>query len=305
MLRVFTLLFAVLPLLVGCQACSQRAASAPLRTTDPAPIMLRSTRSSPLDLEVAGDLAGTPPGSVRYLTRADLLALPQVTYTVSDDANFTGPTKVSGASLEELAKNFAAPGADMVIALCDDRYRANYPRDYISVHHPVLVLMINDQPPERWPKDSEGHGLDIGPFLISHPKFTPSFKVWKDWDEPQIPWGVVRLAFRDQESVYGPIELQGPIGKAPAADAGYRIARQNCFRCHHMGDQGGQKAGRPWTVLATWAKASPQYFGDYIRNPKSKNPKATMPGFPEYDNTAIAKLTDYFTAFYDATTRRR
>src|SRR5215475_10272834 len=288
MVRARLTLIAILPFVGGCRGFSQHGGGEPLRP-DPAPITLRTSRSSPLDLEIAGDLTGAPQGSTRYLTREDLLGLPQATYTVRDDANFAGPTKVSGVSLEELAKEFAAsPTADMVVALCDDRYRANYPRAYISAHHPVLALTINDQPPERWPKDSESHELYMGPYLISHAKFDPSSGVGKDWDEPQIPWGVVRLEFRDEKTVYGGIALKGPIAQMPAVEAGYRIARQNCFRCHNMGDEGGQKAGRPWTVLATWAKASPQYFGEYVRDPKSKNPKAVMPGFSTFDNAAIS-----------------
>ena len=31
----------------------------------------------------------------------------------------------------------------MVVAICDDGYRANYPRDYLVAHHPVLVLQVN------------------------------------------------------------------------------------------------------------------------------------------------------------------
>ena len=107
-------------------------------------LALRPTRSSPLDLEVSGEIAALPSGSTRYLTREALLALPQQTYTVSDDANFHGVTQVSGVSLEELTKDLgAAPQSDMVVAICDDQYRANYPRAYIRDHHPLLVLNIN------------------------------------------------------------------------------------------------------------------------------------------------------------------
>ena len=66
---------------------------------------------------------GLPRGSVRYLTREDLLRLPQVSYTVSDDANFSDPTKISGVSLDELRRKLAAsPDSDMVAAICVDRF---------------------------------------------------------------------------------------------------------------------------------------------------------------------------------------
>ena len=259
---------------------------------------LHTSRSSALDLEIAGDLAGLPQGSIRYLSREDLLMLPKLTYTVSDDANLTAPTTITGVSLDELrGKLTAKPDSDMVVAISVDRYHATYARDYLFAHHPLLVLLIDGQPPDHWPKDSKGLGLDMGPYLISHPKFTPSFKILSHADEPQIPWGVIRLEFRNEQAVFGAIAPQGPQAQQPAVEAGYKIAKQNCFRCHNMGDEGGEKSGRPWTVLATWANASPDYFAAYIRNPKSKNAKAEMPGFPAYDDATIAALNAYFRTF--------
>jgi len=297
MLRVPSTL--VFPLLLAFSALALLSFALAASPQSSRPI-LHISRSSALDLEIAGDLAGLPPGSIRYLTREDLLTLPLLTYTVSDDANLTTPTRIGGVSLEELRSKLAAsPECDMVVAICVDRYRASYPRDYLSAHHPLLVLLIDGHPPDRWPKDSKGLNLDMGPYVISHPKFTPSFKILSHADEPQIPWGVIRLEFRDQQALLDAISPQGPRAQDAPVQVGYKIAQQNCFRCHHLRDAGGQKSGRPWTVLATWAKASPDYFRDYIRDPKSKNPKADMPGFPAYDDATIAALNAYFRTFVE------
>jgi len=259
---------------------------------------LRTTRTSPLDLELGGDLANLPPNTVRYITREDLLALPQVTYTVTNDSNFTGPTQISGVSLEELARQLAAtPNSDLIIATCDDQYRANYPRPYLPAHHPVLVLKINGQPPSGWPKDAEGHNLDMGPFLISHPDFQSSFKILAHNEEPQNPWGVVRLEFRVESVVFGAIAPRGAQARDQQVQAGYRLAQQNCFRCHNMGAEGGLKAGHPWLVLSAWATAQPNYFAAYIHNPREKNPNARMPSFPEYDDVTLRALIAYFQTF--------
>lgn len=272
-----------------------------IRAPRPVQIELRPSRSSALDLEIAGDLIGQPFGSTRFLTRQDLLALPQVHYTVSDDANFAASTQISGVTLEELAKKVAAsPDGDMIVAICNDRYLGNYPRDYIAAHHPLLVLLVNGQSPEHWPKDPGTHRLDMGPYLISHPKFTPSFTILSHADEPQIPWGVVRLEFRGQNTVFDAIAPRGPHAQQSEVQAGFQIARQNCFRCHNRGEQGGQKALRPWAVLWTLADASPEYFAAYVRDPKSKNPQAQMPGFPNYDNATIGALRAYFSTFSGA-----
>jgi mono/diheme cytochrome c family protein len=255
-------------------------------------------RSSPGDLEVRGELKGVPPGTTGYLTRDDLLALPQVSYTVVDDANFAGPTEISGVLLEQLARHLtAAPETSLMVAVCDDQYRATYPRTYVSVHHPLLVLKVDGQPPAGWPKDAEGHGLAMGPFLISHRKFTPGFKILAHADEPQIPWGVVRLEFLDEKIVFGAIAPRGPHAGEPAVQSGYLIAQQNCFRCHNMGREGGQKAGHPWLVLSAWAAASPEYFAAYVRNPQAKNPHAQMPGNPAYDDATLGALRAYFETF--------
>jgi mono/diheme cytochrome c family protein len=259
-------------------------------------LQLNEKRASVLDLEVGGDLTGVPAGSTRYLRRADLLRLPQVTYTVTDDANFNRPTQVSGVSLKELVQRFSHhPQADLVVAICDDLYRAHYSRAYITAHAPLLVLLINGKAPEDWPKYSGGQSM--GPYLISHPAFTSRFKVLSQPEEPQIPWGVIRLEFRNEDKVFGAIAPLGPNAKELAVQDGYHIAQQNCFRCHNMAAEGGEKAKRPWLVLTTWATASPEYFGAYVRDPKSKNARAQMPGNPNYDDATIRALISYFRTF--------
>jgi mono/diheme cytochrome c family protein len=259
---------------------------------------LRSERTSATDLEIGGDLAGMPRGLTLYATRDDLLALPQVAYTVTDDPNFVGPTQVKGVRLEDLVRHAgAAPTTDLVVAMCDDKYRANYPRAYLARHHPVLVLELNGKAPAGWPQDSGGHGYHMGPYMISHAKFTPSFRILSHSDEPQIPWGVVRLEFRNEKAVFGAIAPHGPHANDPAVQAGYKIAEQNCFRCHNMGNKGGQKSGLPWATLSAFASGSPACFIQYVRDPAAKNRQAQMPGSPQYDHETLHALVAYFQTF--------
>jgi mono/diheme cytochrome c family protein len=255
-------------------------------------------RLAPTDLEIAGDIAGLSAGTVRYISREDLLALPQVTYTVTDDSNFKGSTEISGIPIEDLMRALTrTPDADLAIAVCDDEYHAHYPRAYRAAHHPVLVLKVNGQSPDGWPKDAEGHGESMGPYMISHRQFTPSFKILAHQDEPQIPWGVVRLEFENEKRIFSAIAPIGPSAADASVQSGYRIAQQNCFRCHNQGDVGGKKAGRPWLVLSAWATASPKYFAAYIRNPQSQNPHAQMPANSSYDDVTLRALTAYFRTF--------
>jgi hypothetical protein len=48
------------------------------------------TRSSPFDLEVGGEINALPAASARDLTQADLLALPQMSASVSDARTLRG-----------------------------------------------------------------------------------------------------------------------------------------------------------------------------------------------------------------------
>jgi mono/diheme cytochrome c family protein len=260
--------------------------------------VLHEKRQLATDLEVSGALAGLPPESSRYITRDELLAMPLASFTVTDDTNFTGPTRIRGVKLEDLARALgSSPSSDMVVAICDDAYRANYPQAYLAAHHPVLVLEVNGKPPAGWPKDSQEHKFDMGPYMISNPKFMPSFQVLSHKDEAQIPWGVMRIEFREEKIVFGAIAPRGPHAQDRSVQDGFRIAQQNCFRCHNAGREGGQKSGRSWETLAELAAGSPKDFAAYIRAPLAKNPQAQMPGNPQYDDATLAALTAYFGTF--------
>jgi mono/diheme cytochrome c family protein len=260
--------------------------------------ILHEKRSSGLDLEVGGDLAGLPAGSVRYVAREDLKTLPQVTYTVTDDANFGGAVEVRGVELEVLAQEFAGSGEKaLMVAVSGDLYRAHYPQGYVQAHRPVLVMDIDGEGPASWPKSKEGSGSAMGPYLISHPHFTPSFKVLGNEEEPQIPWGVVRLEFRNEEAIFGEIAPRAANAGEAEVQAGYRIARQNCLRCHGPASYGRLKGQIAWSGIAFFADSSPRGFAAYVRNPRSVALSAQMPGNPAYDDATVEALIAYFRTF--------
>ena len=260
--------------------------------------VLHEKRQNATDLEVSGALAGLPPDSTRYITHDDLMAMPLVSFTASGDTNFVAATKIRGVKLEDLARALgASPARDMVVAISNDEYRANYPQAYLAAHSPVLVLEVNGKPPAGWPKDSQEHKFDMGPYMISNPKFVPSYKILSHADEPQIPWGVVRIEFRDEKIVFGAIAPRGPHAQDREVQNGFRIAQQNCFRCHNSGREGGQKSGLSWEALGAFAVASPKDFSGYIRAPLTRNSHAQMPGNAEYDDPTMEALTAYFRTF--------
>jgi hypothetical protein len=259
--------------------------------------MLHAARTSPGDLEVGGDLKGLPQGSTRYIRYTDLLRLPQETYSVRDDSNFKGTVRISGISLDQLGHLVGAPQDSdrMVVAICYDQYRTNYPTDYVAAHHPLLVLRIDGHPQGQWPVSE--HGGSLGPYVISHPFFRPAFRILSHDDEPQIPYGVTRVEFRRESVVFGAIRPRGEWPAGSAVAQGYGIARQDCFRCHNQGAQGGTMAGTSWLRLASDADANPASFRQIIRDPASQNPHAKMPAHPDYDDATLSALAAYFRTF--------
>lgn len=258
--------------------------------------ILRPQRSSPGDLEVSGELAGLSPGSTRYVRYEDLLKLPQETYTVSDDSNLPRNTVVSGVALTTLAQLFGqSPSSTLIVAICYDRYRANYPLDYLRDHRPLLVLRVNGQLRAGWPISYKGGPL--GPYLISHPFFKPAFKVLSHEDEAQIPFGVTRIEFRRESVVFGAIRPRGNWPAGSPVLQGYHIAREDCFRCHNMGNEGGRAAGKGWLDLAAIAQSDPARFSQIVRNPASVTAGAQMPGEPDYSDATLNALIAYFKTF--------
>lgn len=258
--------------------------------------MLHSKRSAPDDLEIGGELAGFFGHVTRYISYADLLTLPLETHTVTNDSNFSGPAQITGISLENLLQLFGrSPKADLIAAICSDEYRSHYPQEYLAAHHPVLVLKINGQLHNKWPKSAEGDSL--GFYLISHPDFTPSFHILSHADEAQVPYAIARLEFEKEEKLLSAIRPPGKWPQDSAVMQGYRIAQQNCLRCHNVSIEGGQRSDRSWYILAAWASSEADNFKRYIRNPKSLMPSAKMPPMPQYDDATLAALTKYYATF--------
>lgn len=259
-------------------------------------VALRTERSAPDDLEIGGEIAGQPAGAVRYLRYEDLRHLPQEKYTVGNDSNFAHGTMIEGVALETLTELYAqAPDSALIVAICNDKYRTSYPREYLAAHHAVLVLEMNGQTREHWPAAPGGGSL--GPYLISHPFFKPAFRVLSHDDEPQIPYGVIRLEFRNEATVFGAIRPSSQSRADEQVQQGNVIARQDCFRCHNSGAQGGTMAARSWSRLGHIAASNPTRFRAIIHAPASVTPGAKMPAHSDYDDATLDALTAYFRTF--------
>ena len=283
---------------MGVCLCACMGAAVAAAAQEQARVALHRTRQSASDLEIGGSLAGVPRGQRRFVRYAELSALPLETHTVTDDTNFGKTVRITGVRLELLPALLGAErGASMVIAVCDDAYAAHYPAAYLRAHHPLLVLRVNGQLPARWPFGVDG--VPMGPYMVSHASFRPSFQVLAHADEAQVPWGVVRLDFRREAEVYAPILPGAQYRENQQVQHGYTIARQSCFRCHANGNEGGLKSSRSWGVVARRAGTDPQWFDAYVRNPKKTNPASQMAASPQYDAATLAALRAYFVTFQE------
>ncbi len=263
--------------------------------TEPRKLSLHDSRTSPTDLQFSGDVPGTIDYAGRYVAYSELLKLPQVTFTVTDDSNFPGKTEIQGVYLDEVLHAFGIPDANTLVgANSDDGYEGHYTVEYRAVHHPILVLQVNGKKLQI-AKRSSSDGI-YGPYLISQPSFTPRYRILAHAEEAQIPNGVLELRFLNQDEVLQAIEPRGDFADGSPQMQGYRIAQQNCFRCHNAGAYGGRKAGISWGVLGRIATTKPEFFKGYIKDPESESDYAEMPGFPEYDDATLAALTAYFQA---------
>jgi cytochrome c2 len=261
--------------------------------TNPSPIQLHTERSSPGDLEIGGELAGVPKGATRYLRYDDLLRLPQKTFKITDD-NFHSPAEISGVALSELAE-MLGEHANMIVAICYDSYRSDYSPEYLAAHDPLLVLRVNGQTRDRWPKAPNGDALV--PYTIANPAFKPRYKVLAHDDEEQVPYGVTRLEFRNGAHIYASILPSAQWRENQQVMDGYKIAREDCFRCHNSGAEGGTMGKSAWPQLGEGAVKDPARFRAIIHDPEKVLPGARMPAAPSYDRATLDALVAYFRTF--------
>jgi mono/diheme cytochrome c family protein len=106
-----------------------------------------------------------------------------------------------------------------------------------------------------------------------------------------------KLFFTTKAVLYAGIEPKANRDPAQADSpvvSGFRIARQNCFRCHNSGEFGGTQSGVSWKKLERLAHSRPAYFAAWIYDPKLLDPKARMPANRNYDKATRVALTKYF-----------
>jgi hypothetical protein len=259
-------------------------------SSGPQHLAMMNQRSSTQDLEISGDVPGIAAGASRFVSYSALSRLPQVTYTIRNDENFSGPVQLSGVSLDALLAALGVDGKDQLItAVSTDGYEGHYTTAYRAAHRPFLVLRIAGAEPGQWKPGPDGERYT--PYLISNPDFKPAFHVLAHKDMAQVPFGVTGLKLYPEKATLAALQ---PRSGGAAAMEGYRVAVQNCLRCHRAGTIGGSKSPFEWPQMGLIAQGNAAAFGKYVVRPQAVNPEATMPPNPEYDAATVTALTAYF-----------
>ncbi len=236
-------------------------------------LTLGAERGASYDLEIVGGLEGVTAGESRFVTWAELRALPARTITLEGEF-VPGLQEVTIVDLATVWERLpVAAGRDAVLAWCTDGYMAVFRAAEVAALRPFVVLEINGRGPEFWPP--EGLGFNPGPYVISVDE-TVSAAVRELVSEAnKKPWGVARLEFVTYADAFGPV-LTAILPHE--AEAGRKLWINVCASCHTgpEGVAGGTKGARPFLVLAAHAEFNADYFARYVRDPKSINPAAVM-----------------------------
>jgi len=263
---------------------------------------LHRHREAVNDLEVTGLVHGVPAGESRFVSLAFLLSLPHVTLHIDTFEDFAAITKpgvmVTGVYLDVLAARLGAPVVQpsAIEAICADGYAASFPSGYIGIHKPLFVLAIDGLTPHEWAE--KHHDYDAGPYFVAYEHFVPHFKVLSHADRPLEPDQITKLLFSTKAVIFAGIEpkqVNDPAQFNSPLVSGFRIARQNCFRCHNSGEYGGTQAGLSWKKLGKIARDRPEYFADWVYDPQKIDPTSKMPANKSYDKATLDALTKYFT----------
>ena len=91
------------------------------------------------------------------------------------------------------------------------------------------------------------------------------------------PWGAALLAavVVASTSTFASAPARGAAGAGSAAAGKALYAKQGCEACHKIGGKGG-KIGPDLSKEGTKKRSTP-WLVAFLKNPKSKNPKSTMP----------------------------
>lgn len=259
-------------------------------------IELYPDRSSPQDLELRGKLSGVPAGESRFIRWSELKSLPTSSLTLPRAFGLPAP-RVTALFLADLWA--AVPhslSADTILATCRDGYASVYPHEFITDFRPFIVLEIDGFGPADWSPPRFKYNIE--PYVITiAAEVVPAVAQLLDGAHKR-PWGAVSLEFANFSERFADAYRGKWAAVSPRAATGRDIWINSCASCHHGPGQmfGGTKSDRPFDLLVAQASSNPAYFRQYVRDPKSLVPGATMEPHPHYSDEQLDALIAFVTA---------
>ncbi len=256
-------------------------------------------RASPAaadDLRVSGLFQSTADGSVKYLPRSALLALPGVTHLHEKPADSIAAADLTVLPIPRLLEAVPlAPGADGLVLVCSDRWETMMPLDLARTVHPYLMLEYAGRTPAQgWPRFSPVEGL--APYYSNwSPALGPrdaSGTPYGEFDATQI----VEIRAVNMRERYAPF-YSGPLAHlSPEASEGRKLFIKECNMCH-PGPQGvgGNTSQRPIAVLEVHATLNAAYFRRMVTNPKQFFPQTVMPTHEYFTPQMMSQLVAFLT----------
>jgi hypothetical protein len=250
---------------------------------------------APFDLPIAGMLLGVPAGAQMHVKRSALLALPCTALDVTGEFGNTAHA-ARGIFLQDLIDSLPiAPGADLLTATCSDGYMSVYPFAFIKKYRPFIVVEIEGLGPDKWPPP--GLPFNPGPLVIDVSNtVVPGVESLRDIAHKR-PWGVVSIRVTSMAESFGGLFKGRWADASEAVSAGREIWIHSCASCHPgpEGVTGGVKSGRPFPIVEAYAGSDRKFFMQYVRDPKSLVPSATMEPHPKYSDKELGQLIAFLT----------
>lgn len=260
------------------------------------PVTVMTERASPFDLEISAGLENQVAGQSMFVSWDDIVALP--TSELEIEGEFVpGKQTITIVMLQELWEALPVDSDhDTLIAYCTDGYFSIYQPDFLATQQPFVVVRINGDGPDKWPP--EGLTFNPGPYVISvSNELVPGTQDILDVGHKR-PWGVNNIQFTSLEEIVAPAH-SGPWETLSSRGAdGRELWINSCSSCHEgpQGLTGGNKSQRPFQILAVHAQHNEEFFRNYVRDPKSQIPSATMEAHPHYTDEQLDALVAFITA---------
>ena len=107
-------------------------------------LTLSETKTNADDLALSGAFAGVPAGTVRYVSHAELLALPEVTHITEEPSPGMGQHDCTVLFMADFLKSVPlASGADCILLRCADKWESIYREVFIKRWNPYILLRMD------------------------------------------------------------------------------------------------------------------------------------------------------------------